>query len=140
MSLSCNMTPVVLFARMFQPSLWPKLSHSPWQLGGTGSSAPALTTVLPCRLRSDNQMGIIWFRNGVRWSNFAPEVRHSKYTKQENVVTCSTQRKWVILIFADYAIEHLQQLMDKAMGSAGRLLRFSMFYRNQHPDYFSHFR
>ncbi|XP_077571974.1 phytanoyl-CoA hydroxylase-interacting protein-like [Stigmatopora nigra] len=36
----------------------------------------------------------------------------------------------------DYAIEHLQQLLDKAKGSTGRLLKFSVFYRNQHPDYF----
>uniref|UniRef100_A0A8C6S870 Phytanoyl-CoA 2-hydroxylase interacting protein n=1 Tax=Neogobius melanostomus TaxID=47308 RepID=A0A8C6S870_9GOBI len=40
----------------------------------------------------------------------------------------------------DYAIEHLEQLMDKAKGSAGRLLKFSVFYRNQHPDYFNYFR
>lgn len=33
-------------------------------------------------------------------------------------------------------MEHLQQLLDKATGSAGRLLKFSVFYRNQHPDYF----
>lgn len=38
--------------------------------------------------------------------------------------------------FADYAMEHLQQLLDKAKGSAGRLLKFSVFYRNQHPEYF----
>lgn len=38
--------------------------------------------------------------------------------------------------FADYAMEHLQQLLDKAKGSAGRMLKFSVFYRNQHPDYF----
>lgn len=37
---------------------------------------------------------------------------------------------------ADYAMEHLQQLLDKAKGSAGRMLKFSVFYRNQHPDYF----
>lgn len=37
---------------------------------------------------------------------------------------------------ADYAMEHLQQLLDKATGSAGRLLKFSVFYRNQHPEYF----
>uniref|UniRef100_A0A3Q3WSZ7 Phytanoyl-CoA hydroxylase-interacting protein-like C-terminal domain-containing protein n=1 Tax=Mola mola TaxID=94237 RepID=A0A3Q3WSZ7_MOLML len=36
----------------------------------------------------------------------------------------------------DYAMEHLQQLLDKAKGSAGRLLKLSVFYRNQHPDYF----
>ncbi|KAK7934189.1 hypothetical protein WMY93_005085 [Mugilogobius chulae] len=40
----------------------------------------------------------------------------------------------------DYAIEHLQQLQDKAKGSAGRLLKFSVFYRNQHPEYFSQVR
>ncbi|TNN57271.1 Phytanoyl-CoA hydroxylase-interacting protein-like [Liparis tanakae] len=41
----------------------------------------------------------------------------------------------------DYAMEHLQQLLDKAKGAAGRLLKFSVFYRNQHPDYFDqHFR
>lgn len=33
-------------------------------------------------------------------------------------------------------MEHLQQLLHKATGSAGRLLKFSVFYRNQHPDYF----
>lgn len=42
--------------------------------------------------------------------------------------------------FADYAMEHLQQLLDKAKGSAGRLLKFSVFYRNQHPDYFDYVR
>ncbi|MEQ2209615.1 hypothetical protein XENOCAPTIV_001562 [Xenoophorus captivus] len=40
----------------------------------------------------------------------------------------------------DYAMEHLQQLLDKANGSAGRLLRFSVFYRNQHPEYFDYVR
>lgn len=33
-------------------------------------------------------------------------------------------------------MEHLQQLLDKATGAAGRLLKFSVFYRNQHPEYF----
>ena len=41
---------------------------------------------------------------------------------------------------ADYAMEHLQQLLDKASGSTGRLLKFSVFYRNQHPDYFENVR
>lgn len=41
---------------------------------------------------------------------------------------------------ADYAIDHLQQLLDKARGVAGRLLRFSVFYRNQHPEYFHYVR
>lgn len=37
-------------------------------------------------------------------------------------------------------MEHLQQLLDKARGAAGRLLKFSVFYRNQHPDYFDYVR
>ena len=41
---------------------------------------------------------------------------------------------------ADYAMDHLQQLLDKASGSTGRLLKFSVFYRNQHPDYFDNVR
>nr|XP_055023663.1 phytanoyl-CoA hydroxylase-interacting protein [Misgurnus anguillicaudatus]XP_055023664.1 phytanoyl-CoA hydroxylase-interacting protein [Misgurnus anguillicaudatus] len=40
----------------------------------------------------------------------------------------------------DYAIEHLQQLLDKAQAIAGRPLRFSVFYRNQHPEYFHYVR
>uniref|UniRef100_A0A8D0CMZ6 Phytanoyl-CoA hydroxylase-interacting protein n=3 Tax=Scleropages formosus TaxID=113540 RepID=A0A8D0CMZ6_SCLFO len=40
----------------------------------------------------------------------------------------------------DYGTVHLQQLLQKAEGAAGRLLRFSVFYRNQHPDYFHHIR
>lgn len=40
----------------------------------------------------------------------------------------------------DYAVDHLQQLLDKARGVAGRLLRFSVFYRNQHPEYFYYVR
>ncbi|XP_020318737.1 phytanoyl-CoA hydroxylase-interacting protein [Oncorhynchus tshawytscha] len=40
----------------------------------------------------------------------------------------------------DYAMDHLKQLLGKAQGSAGRLLRFSVFYRNQHPDYFHYVR
>ncbi|MFT7813484.1 hypothetical protein Z043-121284 [Arapaima gigas] len=40
----------------------------------------------------------------------------------------------------DYGSVHLQQLLQKAEGAAGRLLRFSVFYRNQHPDYFHHIR
>lgn len=41
---------------------------------------------------------------------------------------------------ADYAMEHLQQLLDKAQAAAGRLLRFSVFYRNQSPEYFHYVR
>ncbi|XP_030641139.1 phytanoyl-CoA hydroxylase-interacting protein [Chanos chanos] len=40
----------------------------------------------------------------------------------------------------DYAMDHLRQLLDKAQGAAGRLLRFSVFYRNQHPEYFNYVR
>ncbi|KAI7797405.1 phytanoyl-CoA hydroxylase-interacting protein [Triplophysa rosa] len=40
----------------------------------------------------------------------------------------------------DYAMEHLQQLLDKAQATAGRLLKFSVFYRNQHPEYFHYVR
>ncbi|XP_051758267.1 phytanoyl-CoA hydroxylase-interacting protein [Ctenopharyngodon idella] len=40
----------------------------------------------------------------------------------------------------DYAMEHLQQLLDKAQAAAGRLLRFSVFYRNQNPEYFHYVR
>ncbi|KAG7480682.1 hypothetical protein MATL_G00058850 [Megalops atlanticus] len=40
----------------------------------------------------------------------------------------------------DYAMVHLQQLLEKAKGASGRMLRFSVFYRNQHPDYFHYVR
>ncbi|XP_048860094.1 phytanoyl-CoA hydroxylase-interacting protein [Brienomyrus brachyistius] len=40
----------------------------------------------------------------------------------------------------DYGTVHLQQLLHKAEGAAGRLLRFSVFYRNQHPEYFHYIR
>ncbi|KAK7135274.1 hypothetical protein R3I94_014054 [Phoxinus phoxinus] len=40
----------------------------------------------------------------------------------------------------DYAMDHLQQLLDKAQAAAGRPLRFSVFYRNQNPEYFQYVR
>uniref|UniRef100_G3X1E8 Phytanoyl-CoA hydroxylase-interacting protein n=1 Tax=Sarcophilus harrisii TaxID=9305 RepID=G3X1E8_SARHA len=40
----------------------------------------------------------------------------------------------------DYAKEHLAQLQEKAEQIAGRMLRFSVFYRNQHKEYFQHAR
>ncbi|MBN3297051.1 phytanoyl-CoA hydroxylase-interacting protein [Amia ocellicauda] len=40
----------------------------------------------------------------------------------------------------DYAVDHLQQLQEKAQGVSGRMLRFSVFYRNQNPEYFHHVR
>lgn len=43
-------------------------------------------------------------------------------------------------VSVDYAVDHLQQLLDKAQGVAGRLLRFSVFYRNQQPEYFHYVR
>ncbi|XP_055792016.1 phytanoyl-CoA hydroxylase-interacting protein-like [Salvelinus fontinalis] len=38
---------------------------------------------------------------------------------------------------ADYSTVHLTQLLEKAEGIAGRMLRFSVFYRNQQKDYFN---
>uniref|UniRef100_A0A8C0EA21 Phytanoyl-CoA 2-hydroxylase interacting protein n=1 Tax=Bubo bubo TaxID=30461 RepID=A0A8C0EA21_BUBBB len=40
----------------------------------------------------------------------------------------------------NYAKEHLAQLQEKAELIAGRMLRFSVFYRNQHKEYFQHVR
>ncbi|KAL0964706.1 hypothetical protein UPYG_G00327850 [Umbra pygmaea] len=37
---------------------------------------------------------------------------------------------------ADYSAVHLTQLLEKAEGIAGRMLRFTVFYRNQQKDYF----
>ncbi|KAF4106858.1 phytanoyl-CoA hydroxylase-interacting protein-like isoform X1 [Onychostoma macrolepis] len=41
---------------------------------------------------------------------------------------------------ADYSTVHLTQLLEKAEVIAGRMLRFSVFYRNQHKEYFDHAR
>ncbi|XP_048088904.1 phytanoyl-CoA hydroxylase-interacting protein-like isoform X2 [Alosa alosa] len=41
---------------------------------------------------------------------------------------------------ADYSSVHLTQLLEKAEAIAGRMLRFSVFYRNQHKEYFDHVR
>ncbi|XP_064789404.1 phytanoyl-CoA hydroxylase-interacting protein-like [Oncorhynchus masou masou] len=41
---------------------------------------------------------------------------------------------------ADYSTVHLIQLLEKAEGIAGRMLRFSVFYRNQQDDYFNKMR
>ncbi|XP_054885489.1 phytanoyl-CoA hydroxylase-interacting protein-like isoform X2 [Poeciliopsis prolifica] len=41
---------------------------------------------------------------------------------------------------ADYSTVHLNQLLEKAEVIAGRMLRFSVFYRNQHKEYFDHAR
>lgn len=60
--------------------------------------------------------------------------------RQDKVISISKYQSRVFFFspfnLADYAMEHLQQLLDKATGSAGRLLKFSVFYRNQHPEYF----
>ncbi|XP_030057871.1 phytanoyl-CoA hydroxylase-interacting protein-like [Microcaecilia unicolor] len=40
----------------------------------------------------------------------------------------------------DYAKEHLQLLQEKAEIMAGRMLRFSVFYRNHQQEYFQHIR
>ncbi|KAM3860035.1 phytanoyl-CoA hydroxylase-interacting protein-like [Diretmus argenteus] len=37
---------------------------------------------------------------------------------------------------ADYSTVHLNQLLEKAEAIAGRMLPFSVFYRNQHKEYF----
>ena len=41
---------------------------------------------------------------------------------------------------ADYAKEHLAQLQEKAELIAGRMLRFSVFYRNHTKEYFQYAR
>ncbi|KAF0027042.1 hypothetical protein F2P81_019783 [Scophthalmus maximus] len=41
---------------------------------------------------------------------------------------------------ADYSTVHLNQLMEKAEVIAGRMLPFSVFYRNQNKEYFDHAR
>ncbi|CAL8254948.1 unnamed protein product [Lota lota] len=41
---------------------------------------------------------------------------------------------------ADYSTVHLNQLLQKAEVIAGRMLRFSVFYRNQNKEYFDHAR
>ncbi|OCT69867.1 hypothetical protein XELAEV_18036792mg [Xenopus laevis] len=41
---------------------------------------------------------------------------------------------------ADYSKVHLTQLMEKAEAIAGRMLKFSVFYRNQHKEYFDYIR
>ncbi|KAM3863275.1 phytanoyl-CoA hydroxylase-interacting protein-like isoform 2-T2 [Diretmus argenteus] len=41
---------------------------------------------------------------------------------------------------ADYSTVHLNQLLEKAEVIAGRMLRFSVFYRNQNKEYFDHVR
>ncbi|XP_011808839.1 PREDICTED: phytanoyl-CoA hydroxylase-interacting protein-like isoform X2 [Colobus angolensis palliatus] len=41
---------------------------------------------------------------------------------------------------ADYSKVHLTQLLEKAEVIAGRMLKFSVFYRNQHKEYFDYVR
>ncbi|GCC34054.1 phytanoyl-CoA hydroxylase-interacting protein-like [Chiloscyllium punctatum] len=41
---------------------------------------------------------------------------------------------------ADYSKVHLTQLMEKAEAISERMLRFSVFYRNQHKEYFDYVR
>lgn len=42
--------------------------------------------------------------------------------------------------FSDYSMVHLNQLLEKAEVIAGRMLPFSVFYRNQNKEYFDHVR
>lgn len=44
------------------------------------------------------------------------------------------------LLFSDYSKVHLTQLLEKAEVIAGRMLKFSVFYRNQHKEYFDYIR
>lgn len=44
------------------------------------------------------------------------------------------------LFFSDYSKVHLTQLLEKAEVIAGRMLKFSVFYRNQHKEYFDYIR
>lgn len=46
----------------------------------------------------------------------------------------------VLTCLADYSMVHLNQLLEKAEAIAGRMLRFSVFYRNQQKEYFDHAR
>lgn len=45
-----------------------------------------------------------------------------------------------LLNFSDYSKVHLTQLLEKADVIAGRMLKFSVFYRNQHKEYFDYVR
>lgn len=53
------------------------------------------------------------------------------------IVVRSPHSAWTL---TDYAKEHLAQLQEKAEQIAGRMLRFSVFYRNHHKEYFQHAR
>lgn len=44
------------------------------------------------------------------------------------------------LFFPDYSKVHLTQLLEKAEVIAGRMLKLSVFYRNQHKEYFDYIR
>lgn len=44
------------------------------------------------------------------------------------------------VFFPDYSKVHLTQLLEKAEVIAGRMLKFSVFYRNQHKEYFDYVR
>ncbi|CAB1444985.1 unnamed protein product [Pleuronectes platessa] len=44
------------------------------------------------------------------------------------------------VIREDYSTVHLNQLLEKAEAIAGRMLRLSVFYRNQNKEYFDHAR
>ena len=45
-----------------------------------------------------------------------------------------------LLNVSDYSKVHLTQLLEKADVIAGRMLKFSVFYRNQHKEYFDYVR
>lgn len=62
--------------------------------------------------------------------------------KRKKLPSCSGSFAQLTLLglFTDYAKEHLAQLQEKAEQIAGRMLRFSVFYRNHHKEYFQHAR
>lgn len=45
-----------------------------------------------------------------------------------------------MILSPDYSTVHLNQLLEKAEVIAGRMLPFSVFYRNQNKEYFDHAR
>lgn len=53
---------------------------------------------------------------------------------------CFTRLMSCLTCLADYSMVHLNQLLEKAEAIAGRMLRFSVFYRNQQKEYFDHAR
>uniref|UniRef100_A0A4W6DTD1 Phytanoyl-CoA 2-hydroxylase interacting protein-like a n=1 Tax=Lates calcarifer TaxID=8187 RepID=A0A4W6DTD1_LATCA len=60
--------------------------------------------------------------------------------RTEYTVAVQTWSEIIEFCTADYSTVHLNQLLEKAEVIAGRMLRFSVFYRNQNKEYFDHAR